>query len=90
MGFRACTASESHYHSYIGEVAVFCWAVGMCKRYLWGCMFYALCDMKTLYRILEYNESIHVLRRWSQERFGYNFATFHRSHLLMKDVNALN
>ena len=60
------------------------------KHYLWGKQFYAMCDMKTLYRILEYDGPIHCIRRWCQELFAYDFITIHRPAIMMKDVDALN
>ena len=51
-GMRMCTDVESHYHSFVGEVAAFRWSVSKCRVYLWGTRFYALCDMQTLYKIL--------------------------------------
>ena len=87
---RVCTDVEYHYHSFVGEVAAFCWSVSKCKVYLWETWFYALCDMKTLYKILKYDRPIHSLRRCSQELMAYKFLTFHRPYLMMKDVDALN
>ena len=31
-----------------------------------------------------------MVRRWAQERLGYDFAVFHRPNKMMADVDALN
>jgi len=49
-----------------------------------------MCDMKTLYKMLQYEGPIHCLRRWSQELQAFDFETIHRSAVMMKDVDALN
>ena len=61
-GMRKCTNGESHYHSFVGEIAALRWAIAKNKLYLWGATFFVLCDMKTTYRILEYDGPIHSLR----------------------------
>ena len=89
-GMRKCTEGESHYHSFVGEIAALRWAIAKNKLYLWGITFYVLCDMKTTYRILEYDGPIHSLRRWCQELQNYHFVVFHRPATMMVDVDALN
>ena len=89
-GMRKCTEGESHYHSFVGEIAALRWAIAKNKLYLWGTTFYVLCDMKTTYRILEYDGPIHSLRRWCQELQNYHFVVFHRPATMMVDVDALN
>ena len=89
-GMRKCTDSESHYHSFVGEIATLRWAIAKNKLYLWGITFYVLCDMKSTYRILEYDGPIHSLRRWCQELQSYQFIAFHRPAAMMSDVDALN
>ena len=89
-GFRICTESESHYHSFVGEIAALRWAISRLKVYLWGQKFWSLCDMATLYKILDYDGPIHILRRWCQELQAYNMLTLHRSAKFMIDVDALN
>ena len=37
---RSCTATEKHYHGFVGEIACGRWAIGMEKRYLWGTHFF--------------------------------------------------
>jgi hypothetical protein len=37
-----------------------------------------------------YDGPIKQLRRWGQEMLGYNCTLLHRSHQLMRDVNAIN
>ena len=65
-GMRKCTDSESHHHNFVGEIATLRWAIAKNKLYLWGINFYVLCDMKSTYRILDYDGPIHSLRRWSR------------------------
>ena len=89
-GMRACRGTEEHYHSFVGESAALRWAIAKNKRYLWGTRFYCMCDMKTLYKILEYDGPIHCLRRWTQELQAYDFIPIHRPAMMMKDVDALN
>ena len=89
-GMRKCTEGESHYHSFVGEIAALRWAIAKNKLYLWGVTFYVLCDMKTTYRILEYDGPIHSLRRWCQELQNYHFVIFHRPATMMADVDILN
>jgi hypothetical protein len=89
-GMRKCTEGESHYHSFVGEIAALRWAISKNKLYLWGVTFYVLCDMKSTYRILEYDGPIHSLRRWCQELQCYHFVAFHRPAKMMADVDALN
>ena len=72
-GMRSSTSTDAHYHSFVGECAALRWAISKNKIYLWGCKFYCMCDMKSLYRILEYDGPIHSLRRWSQKLLAYNF-----------------
>ena len=35
---------EEHYHSFVGEIACGCWAIAHLKKYLWGVLFYWMCD----------------------------------------------
>ena len=37
--------------------------------------------------MLEYNESIHQLKRWTQELMAYEFVCLHRLNKMMKDVD---
>ena len=89
-GMRSCTDTEAHYHGFVVECAALRWEISKNKIYLWGCKFYCMCDMKSLYKILDYDGPIHSLRRWSQELLAYNFETIHRPATMMKDVDALD
>ncbi len=89
FGSRACTPMESHFHSFVGEVASGCWAIAHNKKYLWGAYFYWICDCNTIKEVLDYQGTIHMINRWSQELLGYNFGCIHRSHTMMKDVDSL-
>ena len=62
-GSRKCTETESHYHSFVGEVSTGRWAISENRIYFWGTHFYWLYDMKTMYKILSYDGPIHTLRR---------------------------
>ena len=61
---------EEHYHSFVGETACGRWVIAHLKRYLWGVLFYWMCDCSAVKEILEYNGSSHQLRRWCQELMG--------------------
>ena len=89
-GCRLCTESESHHHSFIGEIGAGRWGIAQNKAFLWGVHFFWLCDMKSINHILEYDGPIHALRRWSQELMAYDFTPLHRPARLMQDVDALN
>ena len=89
FGSRSCLASEQHFHSFVGEIACGQWAIAQNKNYLWGSHFYWLCDCNSVKEILNYNGSIHMLKRWAMELLGYNFAIIHRPSRMMTDVDAL-
>jgi hypothetical protein len=40
FGSRRCTTREQHFHSFVGEAVTGRWAIGQCRRYLWGGHFY--------------------------------------------------
>jgi len=67
FGSRKYTATESHYHSFVGEVATGRWAISENRAYFWGTHFYWICGMKTVYKILNYEGPIHLISRWEQE-----------------------
>ena len=54
-GCRLCTDTESHHHSYIGEIGAGRWAIAQNKSILWRKHFFWLCDMKSTSQILEYD-----------------------------------
>ena len=54
-----------------------------------GGEFYWICDCIAVKEILEYNGSIHQLRRWSHELLGYEFAIIYRASSMMKDADIL-
>ena len=90
FGSRKSTEAESHYHSFVGEVATWRWAISENRVYFWGTHFHWLCDMKTVYKILNYDGPVHTLRRWSQELLAYSFTCVHRPNSMMQDVDALS
>ena len=50
----------------------------------YGGIFYWICDCIAVREILDYTGSIHQLRRWSRELFGYEFAIIRRATSIMK------
>ena len=54
-----------------------------------GTEFYWLCDCIAVKKVLEYNGSIHQLKRWSQELLAYAFVCIHRPNKMMKDVDGI-
>jgi hypothetical protein len=90
FGSRRCTERERHFHSFVGEGACGRWAIGQLRKYLWGALFYWLCDCSAVKEILDYDGDIHQIRRWAQELLGYHFAIIHRSARMMRDVASLS
>ena len=88
-GSRACTDTERHFHSFVGEVAAGRWGIAQNKKYLWGAHFYWFCDCTAVKEVLEYDGSIHMVMRWAQELLGYHFTVVHRPARMMIDVDAL-
>ena len=89
FGSRACSDMERLYHSFVGEVACGRWAISQNRQYLWGNKFYWLCDCSAVQEILEYDGTIPMICRWSQELLGYDFVVIHRNNRMMVDVDAL-
>ncbi|GFH50453.1 hypothetical protein CTEN210_06929 [Chaetoceros tenuissimus] len=92
FGSRACSHSEQHWHSFVGEAGTGSWAMCQNKKFLWGLVhpFYWMCDCLAMKEIFEYNGSISQIARWAQEMLGYNFVIVHRPCKMMIDVDALN
>ena len=80
---------ERKYHSSTGEVAAGRWAIGQNFRFLWGCLFYWLCDCSAAKEIIEYDGCIYMVQSWAQELLGYTFAVLHILNLMICDVDAL-
>lgn len=72
FGSWKCTTTESHYHSFVGDVATGRWVIPENRAYFWGTHFYWLCDTKTVYNILNYEGPIHSISRWAQELLAYS------------------
>ena len=89
FGFRDNLYYELNYHSFVGEVACGWWSIAACRKYLWGVLFYWLCDCSSVKEVLEYNGSIHQLKRWTQELMTYEFVCIHRPNKTMKDVDGV-
>jgi hypothetical protein len=90
FGSRKCGDRETHYHSMVGEAACGQWAFGKLKKYLYGTHFWWICDYDGMRILFGYDGPIKQLRRWGQEMLGYNCTLLHRSHKLMRDVDAIN
>ena len=90
FGSRSCTDTERNFHSFVGEAAAGRWAIAQNRRYLWGSHFYWICDCSAMREILEYQGTIAMVQRWSQELLGYHFTIIHRPARMMKDVDALS
>jgi hypothetical protein len=90
IGSRQCTDSETHLHSFTGEVAAGRWAIAANRKILWGKHFYWICDCNAVKEVLEYDGNIHQVRRWLQELLGYQFSVIHCPERMMKDVDALS
>lgn len=90
FGSRRCSDREHHFHSFVGEAVAGRWAIGQCRRYLWGGHFYWLCDCNSLKELLDYTGDIHQICRIAQELLGYFFTFVHRPARMMRDVDGLN
>jgi hypothetical protein len=87
---RKCTEQERHFHSFVGEAACGRWAISKNKKFLWGTLFYWICDCSAMHEILNYDGQIHVVRCWAQELLGYHFAVIHCSTRIMQDIDAIS
>ncbi|GFH55607.1 hypothetical protein CTEN210_12083 [Chaetoceros tenuissimus] len=59
FGSRACSHSEQHWHSFVGEAGT---------KFLWGLVhpFYWMCDCLAMKEIFKYNGSNSQIARWAQ------------------------
>ena len=89
FGSRANMPYERNYHSFVGEVACGRWSIAANRKYLWGKLFYWICDCNTVKEVLEYDGSIQQIKRWSQELMAYEFICLHRVNRMMKDVDGV-
>ena len=76
FGSRSNMSHERNYHSFVGKVACGRWSIATCRKYFWGILFYWICDCSAIKEVLEYDGSIHRLKRWAQELLAYNFFVF--------------
>ena len=54
-------------------------------------LFYGLCECNAIEEILEYNGSIHQLKRWGcQELLAYEFVIIHCLAAMMQDVDSIS
>ena len=90
--FNSCTHLdyEKKYHSSVGDIACGRWAISRLRKYLWGTLFYWICDCNPIKGILEYNGSIHQIKRWSQESLAYEFVVIHRLAAMIQDVDGVS
>ena len=77
FGSRNFQDNERSFHSSTGKAACGRWAIGMNRKFLWGCHFYWLCDCSAIKEVLEYDSSISMICRWAQELLGYQFTVVH-------------
>ena len=49
-----------------------------------------MCDCNAIKEIIEYDGSIHQLKRWTQELLAYEFVIIHRVAAMMKDVDSIS
>ena len=88
-GSRSNLFYESDYHSFVGEVACGRWRIAVCRKYLWGSQFYWLCNWNAVKEVLEYQGSIHQLKRWSREFLAYECVCLYHPNTTMKDVDGI-
>ena len=55
-----------------------------------GAPFYALCNIKLLGKIVDYDGYIHYLRQWRQKLEVHSIITVYRSANMMQDVYVIN
>ena len=89
FGSRSNISHERNYHSFVGKVACERWSIATCRKYFWGILFYWICDCSAIKEVLEYDGSIHRLKRWAQELLAYKFVCIHRPNKMMKDVDSI-
>ena len=89
FGSRANLSYERNYHSFVGEVACGRWITAAYRKYLLSALFYRICDCSSVKEVLEYDGSIHQLKRWTQELMVYEFVCLHRPNKMMKDVDGV-
>jgi hypothetical protein len=90
FGSQKCDPNERHYHSSVDEAAAGRWAIGKCKRFIYGGHFFWLCDCDAVKDVVHYHGPLPHIKRWAQELLGYNVTVLHRSKCFMRDVDALN
>ena len=55
-----------------------------------GHYFFWLCDCNAIKEIIEYNSSIHQLKKWTQQLLAYEFVIIHRVAPMIKDVDSVS
>jgi hypothetical protein len=61
---RGCTERERHYHSFVGEAGAGRWSIG--QNGYQGVNSFGFATAGALAEILEYDGSIHMIRRWAR------------------------
>ena len=90
FGSHSCDYMESEYRYFNDKVAAGRWEIGQNFLFLWGCLFYWLCDCSAAKDIIEYDGCIYMVQQWAQELLGYNVSVLHTPNIIMCDVDALS
>ena len=81
---------EKDHHSFVDEIACGRWAIFTSPEIFMGYIFYWMFDCNAIKEIIEYDGSIHQLKRWTQELLAYEFVIIHRVATMMKDVDSIS
>ena len=87
---RSNLVHEKYYHSFVSEIAYGRWSISCLRKYLWGTLFYWMCDCNAIKEIIENDDSIHQLKRWTQEFLAYEFVIIYRVASMMKNVDSIS
>lgn len=89
FGYRSILLYESNNRSFVGEVAYSCWRITVYRKYFWGSQYYWLCNCNAIKKVLEYNVSIHQLKRWYRDLLEYKNVCLHLPNKMMKNVDGI-
>ena len=87
---RSNLVHEKDYHLFLGEITFGRCAISRFRKYLWGTLFYWMCNCNTIKEIIEYDGNIHQLKRWTQELLAYEFVIIHRVASMKKNVDSIS
>ena len=82
--------TEYHHRIFVSKEATDWWAISENRVYFWGTNFNWLCDMNTVYKILDYDCAIHAIRRWAHGIIAYLLTWVHHPNATIHDVDALS